>query len=473
MRRLVGRGARVAGPRSCARRGQRRPLPGRRRGPPTGAVTATRPAWTGPRRHAPAAPRSTGGPTGCVPRSAHHWHPVCAASDLPGPVGVRLLGRDLVVARLGPPRRGRRRALGRGRVVALPRPLPPPLDPAVGRRGRRRLPALRLPRVGVRVRTVAASTSRRCPTGPIPGRAAVDAFEAVVEHGLVWVRLDPSVPTRGPGVPRPVRPRDEGADRRAVHLAGRRAPAGRELRRPRPLRLRARRQPGPAGRAGAADPRRAPGRGRAAVRLRPARLPRRAGRHRHARRQQLPDADAVQRRHRLHVSRRPAPPAVDGGQPGRRRHLPHVLVHRPHRRPRRRRSGPPRVPGPGAGRGRAGRRATRCRPRCCSTPPPSCRCAPTRCRSSTAAGCASWRRPPWPDPRRTRRPSASTPPAPADRSGGSTRATHRRLTAPRTRHLAVSGCLLAHQAWSGGTLSPGGDVSISPADGPSPQRWAS
>ncbi len=31
---------------------------------------------------------------------AHHWHPVCAATDLPGPVAVRLLGRDLVVAQL-------------------------------------------------------------------------------------------------------------------------------------------------------------------------------------------------------------------------------------------------------------------------------------------------------------------------------------------------------------------------------------
>ena len=39
------------------------------------------------------------------------------------------------------------------------------------------------------------------PAGPIPGRAAVDAFEAVVEHGLVWVRLDASVPTRVPACP--------------------------------------------------------------------------------------------------------------------------------------------------------------------------------------------------------------------------------------------------------------------------------
>lgn len=39
--------------------------------------------------------------TGLRAALAHHWHPVCSAAELPGPVGVRLLGRDLVVARLG------------------------------------------------------------------------------------------------------------------------------------------------------------------------------------------------------------------------------------------------------------------------------------------------------------------------------------------------------------------------------------
>ena len=64
---------------------------------------------------------------------AHHWHPVCVEDELPGPVGVRLLGRDLAVARLGEsgnttvaafddrcPHRSTRRNADTGHVYGVP-----------------------------------------------------------------------------------------------------------------------------------------------------------------------------------------------------------------------------------------------------------------------------------------------------------------------------------------------------------------
>jgi phenylpropionate dioxygenase-like ring-hydroxylating dioxygenase large terminal subunit len=125
---------------------------------------------------------------------AHHWHPVCSADDLPGPVGVRLLGRDLVVARLGAggdPGDG---------VVAL-------VDRCPHRSTRLSVGEVDGDCLRCAYHGWAYASDGRCvdipslPGGPIPGRAAVDAFDAVVEHGLVWVRLDASVPTRVPACP--------------------------------------------------------------------------------------------------------------------------------------------------------------------------------------------------------------------------------------------------------------------------------
>ena len=130
---------------------------------------------------------------------AHHWHPVCAATDLPGPVAVRLLGRDLVVAQLdgdgadGP-------VLTGGRVTAL-------ADRCPHRSTRLSVGTVDGDCLRCAYHGWAFDAGGRCvdipslPGGPIPGRAAVEGFEAVVEHGLVWVRLDSSVPTRVPACP--------------------------------------------------------------------------------------------------------------------------------------------------------------------------------------------------------------------------------------------------------------------------------
>jgi vanillate O-demethylase monooxygenase subunit len=119
----------------------------------------------------------------------YHWHPVCQVRDLPGPVGVRLLGQDLAVARFPD-----------GRVVAF---------------------ADRCPHRSTRlsVGTVEADCLRcayhgwtfgadgRCtdipsmPGGPIPGRAAVGAHSVIVAYDLVWVRLDDTVDTGLPACP--------------------------------------------------------------------------------------------------------------------------------------------------------------------------------------------------------------------------------------------------------------------------------
>jgi phenylpropionate dioxygenase-like ring-hydroxylating dioxygenase large terminal subunit len=144
---------------------------------------------------------------------AHHWHPVCAADQLPGPVGVRLLGRDLVVARLADDRAGAAGSLGpgpagagvgvggaAGTVVAF------------GDRCPHRSTRLSAGCVdGGRLRCAyhgwAYGADGRCveipamPGGPIPPAAAVEAFDATVAHGLVWVRFDASVDTEVPACP--------------------------------------------------------------------------------------------------------------------------------------------------------------------------------------------------------------------------------------------------------------------------------
>jgi phenylpropionate dioxygenase-like ring-hydroxylating dioxygenase large terminal subunit len=131
---------------------------------------------------------------------AHHWHPVCTAADLPGPVGVRLLGHDLAIARLGPGDGAGHDGSGSDRVVAL-------VDRCPHRSTRLSVGEVDGDCVRCAYHGWAFAADGRCvdipsmPGGPIPGRAAVESFEAVVEHGLVWVRLDPSVPTRVPACP--------------------------------------------------------------------------------------------------------------------------------------------------------------------------------------------------------------------------------------------------------------------------------
>lgn len=166
---------------------------------------------------------------------AHHWHPVCSEDDLPGPVGVRLLGLDLVVARLddhGGPRgrtgssgadgndertgpsgadgRKGRGGAGRpgrpdgpgpgGRVVAL-------VDRCPHRSTRLSVGEIDGDRLRCAYHGWGFDAVGRCrdipslPDGPIPSRATVDAFDVTVEHRLVWVRLDSSVPTRVPACP--------------------------------------------------------------------------------------------------------------------------------------------------------------------------------------------------------------------------------------------------------------------------------
>jgi vanillate O-demethylase monooxygenase subunit len=125
---------------------------------------------------------------------AHHWHPVCAEADLPGPVGIRLLGRELAVARLGGEDRED------GPVVAL-------ADRCPHRSTRLSVGEVDGDCLRCAYHGWAYAADGRCveipslPAGPIPGRARVDAAEAVVAHGLVWVRLDASVATTVPACP--------------------------------------------------------------------------------------------------------------------------------------------------------------------------------------------------------------------------------------------------------------------------------
>lgn len=132
----------------------------------------------------------------------YFWHPVATETELSsagGVLPVRLLGRDLVVARLSP-----------GNVAAL-------VDRCPHRSTRLSIgcvdrSALRCAYHGWRwgpdghcVEIPAA------PTAPIPHRFAQQAFEAVAQHRLVWVRLRPGARTTVPPVPA-----DEDAGMRVV-----------------------------------------------------------------------------------------------------------------------------------------------------------------------------------------------------------------------------------------------------------------
>jgi phenylpropionate dioxygenase-like ring-hydroxylating dioxygenase large terminal subunit len=121
------------------------------------------------------------------------WHPVATAAELAavgrGVLGVRLLGRDLAVARVGD-----------GTVIAL-------LD-----RCRHRSTRLSVGRVdGDAIRCAYHgwrwAGDGRCveipsaPAAPIPARFCQEAFEVEERYGLVWVHLDRSSPTDIPAMP--------------------------------------------------------------------------------------------------------------------------------------------------------------------------------------------------------------------------------------------------------------------------------
>jgi len=131
------------------------------------------------------------------------WHPVCTASELAaagppggadgragrGPLGVRLLGRDIVVAELAD-----------GTLTALD-------DRCLHRSTRLSAgwvdgDCLRCPYHGW-----AWDRGGRCveipsmPEGPIPARAIIHSYSAQLAYGLVWVRLDDRANTRLPACP--------------------------------------------------------------------------------------------------------------------------------------------------------------------------------------------------------------------------------------------------------------------------------
>lgn len=123
---------------------------------------------------------------------AYHWHPVCRLDDLPGPVPVRLLGRDLVVARLGD---------------GDDAPLLVAEDRCPHRSVRLSIGTVEGDCLRCAYHGWAFDDGGRCvdipsmPDGPIPERARATAFEAEARYGLVWVRLDPAAGTAIPACP--------------------------------------------------------------------------------------------------------------------------------------------------------------------------------------------------------------------------------------------------------------------------------
>jgi phenylpropionate dioxygenase-like ring-hydroxylating dioxygenase large terminal subunit len=114
----------------------------------------------------------------------HFWHPVCTVRELAaadpsgnGPLAVRLLGEDLVVARLGK------------RVTAM-------ADRCAHRcaklsKGKVEDERLTCPYHGWSYDAAGACRHiPACPDLPIPGKARTPAFDCEVRYGIVWVRLD-------------------------------------------------------------------------------------------------------------------------------------------------------------------------------------------------------------------------------------------------------------------------------------------
>ncbi len=123
------------------------------------------------------------------PSLRSYWHPVCAATALPGPVGVTLLGVDVVVWR-GPT----------GRVAAAYDRCPhrgSPLSVGTVEEG-----CLKCPYHGWEYGEggVCVLVPSAAPGLPVPPKARLAMHHAVERYGLVWVALDEpvaDVPTIG------------------------------------------------------------------------------------------------------------------------------------------------------------------------------------------------------------------------------------------------------------------------------------
>ena len=128
------------------------------------------------------------------------WHPVCTEAELAathggrGPMAVTLLGRKLVVARLGDA------VAGDGSLVAFDARCPH--RSASLACGSIEADGVRCGYHGWRY-----GVDGRCndipalPDGPIPARAAVGSYDVTTSYGLVWVRLDGSAGTTIPACP--------------------------------------------------------------------------------------------------------------------------------------------------------------------------------------------------------------------------------------------------------------------------------
>ncbi|HEY3809853.1 MAG TPA: Rieske 2Fe-2S domain-containing protein [Acidimicrobiales bacterium] len=120
------------------------------------------------------------------------WHPTAAVSELDAAGGLlrsRLLGRDLVVARLGG-----------GALAVLP-------DRCPHRSTRLSVGCVDGAAIRCAYHGWRWDAAGRCveipsaPDAPIPARFQMKAFEGRERHGLVWVRLRPGAPTEIPPVP--------------------------------------------------------------------------------------------------------------------------------------------------------------------------------------------------------------------------------------------------------------------------------
>ncbi len=126
----------------------------------------------------------------------YFWHPVCQLQDLtaarPHPLAVQLLGQNLAIAAAGP--------ADAPRVVAV-------TDRCPHRSTRLSVGWVEDDGIRCAYHGWCFGPDGRCrdipslPDGPIPPRALVDTFDAAMAYGLVWVRLDASVPTSIPANP--------------------------------------------------------------------------------------------------------------------------------------------------------------------------------------------------------------------------------------------------------------------------------
>jgi phenylpropionate dioxygenase-like ring-hydroxylating dioxygenase large terminal subunit len=120
------------------------------------------------------------------------WHPVATTGELDaagGLLGARLLGRDLVVARLAG-----------GRLAVLP-------DRCLHRSTRLSMGCVDRDAIRCAYHGWRWAADGRCveipsaPATPIPFRFALEAFDGEERHGLVWARLRRDAPTSIPPVP--------------------------------------------------------------------------------------------------------------------------------------------------------------------------------------------------------------------------------------------------------------------------------